>query len=123
VVAEVLAHLVDRAERAVAAGVREVWIDPGIGFGKNDEHNLALLRHLDRLVRTGYPVVVGASRKGFLGRLTGGAAVDDRLGASVAVAVLAALAGARMVRVHDVAATVQAMAVVDSLQRQLEPAP
>jgi dihydropteroate synthase len=121
VVTEVRAHLVDRAERAMVAGVSEVWIAPGIGFGKTDEHNLALLRHLHELVATGYPVVVGSSRKGFLGRLAGGAPVDDRLGASLAAAVLAAAAGVRMVRVHDVAATVQAMAVVDAVDRRLEP--
>jgi dihydropteroate synthase len=112
VVAEVRAHLVARAGMARDAGVEEVWIDPGIGFGKTDDHNLALLRNLDALVDTGYPVLVGTSRKGFLGRLTGGAAVDDRLEASLATAVVAAAQGARMVRVHDVAATVQAMRIV-----------
>jgi dihydropteroate synthase len=112
VVAEVRARLVARAGMARAAGVEEVWIDPGIGFGKTDAHNLALLRNLDELVETGYPVLVGTSRKGFLGRLTGGAAVDDRLEASLATAVVAAARGATMVRAHDVAATVQAMRIV-----------
>ncbi len=112
VVAEVRAHLVARAGTARAAGVEEVWIDPGIGFGKTDAHNLALLRGLGDLVGTGFPVLVGTSRKGFLGRLTGGAAVDDRLEASLATAVVAAARGARMVRAHDVAATVQAMRIV-----------
>ena len=69
VVAEVRAFLVERAEAAAAAGVREIWIDPGIGFGKTADHNLALLGDLDALVATGWPVVVGTSRKAFIGRL------------------------------------------------------
>ena len=71
VVVEVRDFLVDRAERAAAAGVPEVWIDPGIGFGKTTGHNLALLARLDALVSTGWPVVLGVSRKRFLGELTG----------------------------------------------------
>jgi dihydropteroate synthase len=112
VVAEVTAFLAERAGAAEAAGVREVWIDPGIGFGKTVDHNLSLLRHLRTLVNTGWPVAVGTSRKSFLGRLTGGAGAEDRLEGSVATAVWAADQGASMVRVHDVAATVQAMKVV-----------
>jgi dihydropteroate synthase len=112
VVAEVTAFLVARAEHGRAAGVREVWVDPGIGFGKTMAHNLSLLRHLRALATTGCPVTVGTSRKGFLGRLVGGAEPEDRLEGSVAMAVWAADQGARMVRVHDVAATVQAMSVV-----------
>ena len=112
VVGEVRDFLVARAERAVAAGVPEVWIDPGIGFGKTATHNLDVLAHLDELVATGFPVAVGTSRKGFLGRLTGGAPVDDRLEASVATAVWALAAGAALVRVHDVAATVAALRII-----------
>jgi len=111
VVAEVGAFLV---ERASSAGVDEVWIDPGIGFGKTLEHNLTLLRHLEDLVATGYPVVVGTSRKAFLGRLTGGAPVDDRVEASVATAAWAMSQGAAMVRVHDVRPTVQAARLLDA---------
>jgi dihydropteroate synthase len=114
VVAEVAAFLTERAEAARAAGVQEVWVDPGIGFGKTAAHNLTLLRHLPTLVAAGWPVAVGTSRKSFLGRVTGGADADDRLEASVATAVWAADKGAGMVRVHDVAATVQAMQVVSS---------
>ena len=109
VVAEVGAFLRDRAGQARAAGVDEVWVDPGIGFGKTLHHNLALLRHLDRLVASGFPVVVGTSRKRSLGQLTGDAPVADRLEASVATAVWAAEQGAAMVRVHDVAPTVRAL--------------
>jgi len=125
VVAEVRDHLVDRARKARDAGVSEVWVDPGIGFAKTPAHNLALLRHLDVLVAAGFPVMVGTSRKSFLGRLTGlgperlsergagaGAApepeaVTDRLEASLATAAWALSQGATMVRVHDVAATAQ----------------
>jgi len=119
VVAEVLADLVKRAEAAIAAGVPEVWIDPGIGFGKTHAHNLTLLAHLDAFVATGHPVLVGTSRKGFLGRLLGDsdgtdppAALDDRLEGSLATATWAMANGARMVRAHDVRATAHAALVV-----------
>ena len=110
VVAEVRAFLV---ERASSAGLDEVWIDPGIGFGKTLGHNLALLAHLGELVATGYPVLVGTSRKAFLGRLTATsegvpAEAHDRVEASVATATWALAQGAAMVRVHDVAPTVAA---------------
>ena len=127
VVAEVTGFLVERVAAARAAGVPEVWIDPGIGFGKTIDHNLALLAHLDRLVSTGLPVLVGTSRKRFLGGLLAradgqiGAAdgpgpvpVDDRLEGSLATVVWAARAGVTMVRVHDVAATVAALGRVDA---------
>jgi dihydropteroate synthase len=116
VVGEVAEFLAGRAAAAAAAGVSEVWIDPGIGFGKNLGHNLALLRHLDRLVALGWPVLVGTSRKGFLGRLladsAGTAPVEDRLEGSIATATWVMAQGAQMVRVHDVAPTVQAAKVL-----------
>jgi dihydropteroate synthase len=112
VVAEVLDFLVERAETGLAAGVPEVWIDPGIGFGKTVAHNLTLLRHLEALVATGHPVAIGTSRKRFLGTLTGEAPADDRLEATVATCVWSAAAGAKMVRAHDVAPVVQAMRIV-----------
>jgi dihydropteroate synthase len=119
VVAEVRDHLVARAEAARAAGVVEVWIDPGIGFGKTTEHNLTLLAHLDELVATGHPVVVGTSRKGFIGRLLAEsdgtdepAPMEDRIEGSLATAVWSIVAGARMVRVHDVKATAEAVRIV-----------
>jgi dihydropteroate synthase len=108
VVEEVRTFLVERAERARAAGVDEVWVDPGIGFGKTAGHNLLLLRHLRPLVATGIPVMAGASRKSFLGHLTG-TEVDDRMEASLAAAVWAMSQGVGMVRVHDVRPTVQAV--------------
>ena len=113
VVAEVAAFLRERASRARAAGVGELWVDPGIGFGKTLDHNLELLRSLRRLVDDGVPVVVGTSRKRSLGQLTGDSPVDDRLEASVATAVWAVEQGAAMVRVHDVAPTVQALRLLE----------
>jgi dihydropteroate synthase len=121
VVTDVREFLVRRAIAATEAGVEEVWIDPGIGFGKTPSHNWSLLRHLDVLVGTGYPVVIGTSRKRFLGEVT--AASDgspggeltppsDRVEASLATAVWAMVQGVRMVRVHDVRATVHAATVV-----------
>jgi dihydropteroate synthase len=112
VVSEVREFLLCRAGLALAAGVREVWIDPGLGFAKTAEHNLTLLARLDELVAAGHPVLVGASRKSFIGRLTGDAPVDDRLEGSLALAVWAMEKGAAMVRVHDVRATVQAARLV-----------
>jgi dihydropteroate synthase len=112
VVSDVREFLVHRVRLALAAGVTEVWIDPGLGFAKTVDHNLALLARLEELVATGHPVLVGASRKSFIGRLTGGAPVDDRLEGSLAVAVWAMQKGAAMVRVHDVRATVQAARLV-----------
>src|SRR5439155_26081024 len=103
---------VGRAERAQAGGVEEVWRDPGMGFGKTIDDELALLGNLGVLVDTGLPVVVGTSRKSFLGRLTGGAPAEDRLEASVATATWAMAQGAGMVRVHDVRPTAQAARVV-----------
>ncbi|MBW3573365.1 MAG: dihydropteroate synthase [Actinobacteria bacterium] len=112
VVDDVVSFLLDRVDLARGAGVAEVWIDPGIGFGKTVEHNLSLLGRLADLVATGVPVLVGASRKGFLGTLLGGAPAEDRLEGSLAVAVWAAMCGVAMVRVHDVAATVRALRLV-----------
>lgn len=115
VVAEVTTSCCTAATKARAAGVEEVWIDPGIGFGKSAEHNWALLGALGDLVATGWPVVVGTSRKAFLGRALAGAdgtpgqvGAHDRLEGSVATAAWAAMQGVAMVRVHDVAATVAA---------------
>lgn len=112
VVVSVLDFLVARADEARELGVRDVWIDPGIGFGKTTEHNLELLRAVDRMVATGYPVVIGVSRKRFLGELlaasdgVGAVSTDDRLEGSLAFAAWAYDQGAAIVRVHDVAETV-----------------
>ncbi|HEX2023064.1 MAG TPA: dihydropteroate synthase [Acidimicrobiales bacterium] len=114
VVGDVRSFLVERADRARDAGVAEVWVDPGIGFGKTVAHNLLLLHYLRLLVAAGYPVLVGTSRKSFLGRLTGGTPLptDDRLEGSLATAAWALTQGAAMVRVHDVRPTAQLVRLV-----------
>ena len=128
VVGDIYAEVVAAGQAAVDAGASRVWIDPGIGFGKTVEHNLSLLAHIDRFVESGLPVLVGVSRKGFIGRLhtasdTGVPLADaeptsteDRLEASVAMAAWSAALGVDVVRVHDVAATVQALDAVTSLR-------
>ncbi|MBI1989654.1 MAG: dihydropteroate synthase [Betaproteobacteria bacterium] len=117
VVAEVLAFLSQRAEAVRAAGVaaERIVIDPGFGFGKTLEHNLELLRRLERFAAAGPAVLAGISRKSMLGRLTG-RAVEERVYASVAAALIAAQKGARILRVHDVAATRDAIAVWRAVQ-------
>jgi dihydropteroate synthase len=112
VVDDVKAFLADRVERAIAAGVEEgrIWVDPGIGFGKTVEHNLELLRRLGELRDLGRPILVGTSRKSFLGKLSG-APVDQRLGGTIATCVLAVANGADAVRVHDVAPIREALAI------------
>jgi dihydropteroate synthase len=116
VVGEVGAFLAAAARRGRDAGVEELWVDPGIGFGKTAAHNWELLASLDRLVAGGVPVLVGTSRKGFLGAALAEAdgsevppGPDDRLEGSITTAVWAATMGAAMIRVHDVRATVAAL--------------
>jgi len=118
VAAEVADFLVRRAEAAMAAGVarERIWLDPGIGFGKHMiRHNLPLLAGLDRIVALGFPVLLGASRKSFIGALDRGAPADQRLGGSIAAALAGAAAGVSAVRVHDVRETVQALNVWDAI--------
>jgi len=112
VVSEVKAFLEERMSFAIKEGVAEerIVLDPGIGFGKTLEHNLELLRRLDELVALGRPVMVGTSRKSFLGRITG-RDVDRRVAGTIATNVLAYERGARLFRVHDVAPTHDALAV------------
>jgi len=110
VVDEVKAFLAERLEVAVAAGVDEerIWLDPGIGFGKALEHNLELLRRLGELRSLGRPLVIGTSRKSFLGKIDD-SPVDRRMGGTIASSVLAAAEGADVLRVHDVAEVAQAL--------------
>jgi dihydropteroate synthase len=112
VVDDVKAFLSERMEFAVGAGVDEerIWLDPGVGFGKTLEHNLELLRRLGELRSLGRPLVVGASRKSFIGKVDGSPA-GERLGGTIASSVLAAAEGADVLRVHDVAEVAQAMKV------------
>ncbi|HTW38702.1 MAG TPA: dihydropteroate synthase [Steroidobacteraceae bacterium] len=116
VVSEVGAFLVARAQACEAAGLAadRILIDPGFGFGKTLEHNLELLRRLHELCASGFPVLVGLSRKSTVAALTGRPA-SERLAGSIALATIAALKGARIVRAHDVAATLDALRVVAAL--------
>ena len=124
VVAEVAEFLAVRAGVAEAAGIdrEQIWIDPGIGFGKTVEHNLKLLADTGTFVDTGLPVLVGASRKRFIGDLGGGAPESRRLGGTIAACLAAFRGGAAMVRVHDVAPVAQAIRVADAV-RSAEPDP
>jgi dihydropteroate synthase len=121
VVAEVAAFLAQRAAACVAGGIARasIVVDPGFGFGKSQAHNLALLRGLPALAAQGYPVAAGLSRKSMLGRITG-RPVDERLAASLAAAIAAVARGAAIVRVHDVRATVDALAVWQAMENDPE---
>jgi dihydropteroate synthase len=116
VVAAVKEFLAERLEAAFAAGVAEedVWLDPGIGFGKTAAHNMELLRRLGELRELGRPLVIGTSRKSFIGRVDG-SGPGERLGGTIASSVLAAAEGAEVLRVHDVAEVGQALAVTAAI--------
>jgi dihydropteroate synthase len=120
VVSEVKAFLEERAGFATGEGIAEerIMVDPGIGFGKTVAHNLELLRRLDEIVALGFTVVVGTSRKGFLGTLTGREDPHERVAATVATNVLALERGASVFRVHDVAATADALTVTAATLRR-----
>ena len=117
VVREVRDFLESRAEHAVGAGVRpeNIVLDPGIGFGKDLDHNLALLRDLDAVVNLGFPVLIGASRKTFIGKITGAREAAGRVFGTVATTVLAYEKGASLFRVHDVRANGEALAVAEAV--------
>jgi dihydropteroate synthase len=116
VVEDVKAFLAERIEFAIGEGIAEerIWVDPGIGFGKTVGHNLELLNRLGELRDLGRPVVVGTSRKRFIGTLTG-REVDDRLGGTIATNVFALKAGADVLRVHDVAEAREAVLVTEAI--------
>lgn len=119
VVFDVRNFLEERTAFAVSRGIapEQIALDPGIGFGKTDEHNLALLNGIPVLAASGRPVLIGASRKGFIGRLTG-KAPDDRLTGSLAVAGFSILRGAHILRVHDVKESCDAAKLMDRLRAQ-----
>ena len=119
VVREVLEFLLAQAGRAEQFGIpkERILIDPGIGFGKTLEHNLLLLRHIDRFVATGYRVLVGTSRKSFVGRITGRERAGDRIFGTAATVALCAAAGVSVVRVHDVAEMVDVVKVAGAVAR------
>jgi len=117
VVAEIITDLRAALDRAVAAGVPDgnLIVDPGFGFGKTPEHNLAVLRDLARLHVLGRPVLLGTSRKSTIGLILGGAPPEDRLEGTIATTALGIAAGAHIVRVHDVIANVRAARVCDAV--------
>jgi len=118
VVNEVKAFLQQRVQASVDAGIdkENIIIDVGFGFGKTLEHNLSLFHALDEFVTMGYPVLVGVSRKTMIGKILNDAAVDERVYGSVVMAALAAQKGVKILRVHDVKATADALAVINSLK-------
>jgi len=120
---EIAAYLGARAAACRAAGLTQdrIALDPGIGFGKTVTHNLQLLAGVARLKVLGYPVLIGASRKSFIGKLSRGEAAKERLPGSLAAALAAVARGADIVRVHDVAATKQALAVWQAIEGQAAP--
>ena len=119
VVSDVRNFLDERMAFAVSRGVapEQIVLDPGVGFGKTDEHNLSLLNNIPALVASSSPVLIGASRKGFIGRLLGGGP-DERLAGSLAVAAFSILRGAHILRVHDVKDSCDAAKLVDKLRAQ-----
>lgn len=120
-VGEVAGFLADAASKAIASGVakEKILIDVGIGFGKTAGHNLALINRLDEFATLGFPMVLGVSRKAFIGTLTGVKDPSDRLEGSVAAAVLGIARGAHVIRVHDVKAARRAALVADSVLRSV----
>ncbi len=118
VVSHVRNFLEERMAFAIERGVapEQICLDPGIGFGKTDEHNLALLRGIPALAASGRPVLIGASRKSFIGRMTGRERTDDRLAGSLAAAAFSILRGAQILRVHDVKESCDTASLVDTLR-------
>jgi len=122
VVGEVLEFLLGRAKRAEKLGISKnlIFIDPGIGFGKTTEHNLSLLRNIDRFVATGYRVLVGTSRKRFIGQITGKEKPAERIFGTAATVALCAAAGVAIVRVHDVAEMVDVVEIANKLKSKTQ---
>jgi len=118
VVGEVLEYLVGRAKRAEELGIAKerIFIDPGIGFGKTVEHNLSLLRNIEKFVASGYRVLVGTSRKSFIGKITGKEKPADRIFGTAATVALCVAAGVSIVRVHDVEEMVDVVRVVEAMR-------
>jgi dihydropteroate synthase len=119
VVGEVRRFLLERAERAEQFGIDkgEIFIDPGIGFGKTTEHNLLLLRNIDKFVDSGYRICIGTSRKAFIGKITGKGKPTERIFGTAATVALCAAAGVSIVRVHDVAEMVDVVKIINAVER------
>jgi dihydropteroate synthase len=120
VVSEVSKFLLDRAKRAEKSGIpkERIFIDPGIGFGKTTEHNLKLLANIDKFVKTGYRVLIGPSRKYFIGKLTGKENPADRTFGTAAAVALCASAGVSIVRVHDVAKMLEVVKIANAIIKE-----
>jgi dihydropteroate synthase len=118
-IAEIVRELGEQAERAERAGVekRRIVLDPGIGFSKRTEHSVAVIAHLDAVLALGYPVLLGPSRKRFLGELAGDLPADQRLEGTIAACVAGLFGGARIFRVHDVGPVRRALLVAESIRR------
>lgn len=114
VVEEIKSYLLGRAQE-LDLDKEKIWLDPGIGFGKTVDHNLTLIRNLEQLVQAGYPVLVGVSRKGFIGKVLGADSPDDRLEGTLAAQVLAQIKGARVIRAHDIRAASRAMSMTAAI--------
>jgi dihydropteroate synthase len=119
VVQEVRDYLV-HAANLVRLPVEQIWIDPGIGFGKTVSQNLALIGSLDQFVSTGFPVLLGVSRKSFIGKLLGGEEsplpIEERVTGAIAAQIWAQMQGVRVIRTHEVSASVQAIEMIQALQ-------
>jgi dihydropteroate synthase len=117
VVCEVLDYLLERAKRAEQFGIdkEKIFIDPGIGFGKTLQHNLALLKNIDKFVASGYRVLVGTSRKSFIGKITGQQDPAKRIFGTAATTAICAAAGVSILRVHDVAQTADVIKVTTAI--------
>jgi dihydropteroate synthase len=113
---EVREYLLAQASKAIEAGAQSVVVDPGLGFAKNTEHNLTVLNHLDRFMDLGHPLLIGPSRKRFIGELTG-ADADHRVPGTIAAVIKCVEAGVPIVRVHDVAECKQAITVAEAILR------
>ncbi len=120
VVREVLEYLLDRVNRAEQAGIpkERIFIDPGIGFGKTFEHNLELLRNIDKFVATGYRVLVGTSRKSFIGKITGKKNPSDRIFGTAATVALCAASGVSITRVHDISQMYDVIKITNALHKR-----
>ncbi len=120
VVSDVWRFLSERRDACMAAGIplERILLDPGFGFGKTLEHNLALFKHLDRFASLEAPLLVGVSRKSMIGTILGGADVEHRMIGSVAAAVFAVMQGAAIIRVHDVRETAEALKVIEAIRCQ-----
>jgi dihydropteroate synthase len=125
VLLDVFDYLAARLEACGDAGIppQRIAIDPGLGFAKTADHNLTILGHLALLHGLGCPLMIGASRKSFIGRLSGGAPAGERLGGSLAAALAAVGRGAQLVRVHDVRETAQALTIWQAIAAHPEPEP